>query len=246
MKVHQSNYAIQGFTAAVADADLGRLCRERGILMLDDLGSGNFIDFASHGLPAEPTVQAAVAHADVVTFSGDKLLGGVQCGIIAGRRDLIAKVRKHPLKRALRVDKMTFAAMEAILRLYLDPERLRQRPPTLRLLTRPRDEIRAQAERLLPLLAAACPDATVAVVDCSSQIGSGALPVEVLPSAAIALAPARPGKGDGRWLKALADRFRALPMPVVGRVHEGAYLLDLRTLEDEAGFAAQLAPRQGA
>ena len=242
MKVHQSNYAIQGFTAEVADADLAVLCRERGILMLDDLGSGNLIDFARYGLPAEPTVQAAAAHADVVTFSGDKLLGGVQCGIIAGRRDLIAKVRRHPLKRALRVDKMTFAAMEAILRLYLDPDTLRERLPTLRLLTRPQAEIRAQAERLLPVVAAACPDARASVVDCASQIGSGALPVEVLPSAAIALAPQRPGKGDGRWLKALADRFRALPVPVVGRVSEGRYLLDLRTLEDEEGFRALLGP----
>ncbi len=249
MKVHQSNYAIQGFTAAVADADLGKLCRERGILMLDDLGSGNLIDFAAYNLPAEPTVQAAVAHADVVTFSGDKLLGGVQCGLIAGRRDLIAKVRKHPLKRALRVDKMTFAAMEAILRLYLDPDRLRERLPTLRLLTRPQAEIRALAERLAPALAAACPDALVTVVECASQIGSGALPVDVLPSAAVSLRPARVGagsgkgygKGDGRWLQALADRFRRLTVPVIGRVAGGAFLLDLRTLQDEAGFRDQIA-----
>lgn len=241
MKVHQSNYEIRGFTAAVVDADLGALCRAKGILMLDDLGSGNLVDFSAYGLPKEPTVMDAVKHADVVTFSGDKLLGGVQCGIIAGRRDLIAKIRKYPLKRALRVGKETFAAMEAILRLYLDPDRLAQRLPTLRLLTRAQRDIHIQGERVAPLVAAALgAEARVEVVRCASQIGSGALPVETLPSAAIALAPPNSGKGDGRWLIAIAERFRALPTPVIGRVAEGVYLLDLRTLEDERGFVNQL------
>ncbi len=242
MKVHQSNYEIKGFTAEVSDADLATLCRDKGILMLDDLGSGNFVDFAAYGLPREPTVMEAVRHADVVTFSGDKLLGGVQCGIIAGRRDLVARIRKHPLKRALRVDKMTFAAMEAILRLYLDPDRLAQRLPTLRLLTRTQADIRAQATRVLPDVATALgPMARVELVDCASQIGSGALPVETLPSVAIAMTPLAPGKGDGRWLKAIAARFRSLPMPVIGRISNGAFLLDLRTLEDERTFLDQMA-----
>ena len=242
MKVHQSNYEIRGFTAEVADADLGALCRERGVLMFDDLGSGNLVDLSAYGLPREPTVMDAVKHADVVTFSGDKLLGGVQCGLIAGRRDLIAKIRKHPLKRALRVDKMTFAAMEAILRLYLDPDRLAQRLPTLRLLTRTRADIHAQAERLLPAVAAALEGiAHVAVVDCASQIGSGALPVETLPSAALALTPPTPTKSDGRWLTTLAERLRALPVPVIGRIGNGMLLLDLRTLDDEAAFLDQIA-----
>jgi L-seryl-tRNA(Ser) seleniumtransferase len=242
MKVHQSNYEIRGFTAAVADAELGALCRERGVLMLEDLGSGNLIDFAAYGLPPEPTVMEAVRHADVVTFSGDKLLGGMQCGLIAGRRDLIAKVRKHPLKRALRVGKEVFAAMEVVLRLYLDPDRLAERLPTLRLLTRRREDIEAQAHRLLPALALALGETGTATVEaCASQIGSGALPVETLPSAALALRPARSSKGDGRWLKDIAARFRALPTPVVGRVSNGAFLLDLRTLEEELAFLAQLA-----
>ena len=241
MKVHQSNYEIKGFTASVSDADLGALCREKGILMLDDLGSGNLVDFAAYGLPPEPTVMQAVKHADIVTFSGDKLLGGVQCGIIAGRKDLVAKIRKDPLKRALRVGKETFAAMEVILRLYLDPDRLAQRLPTLRLLTRRQADIIAIAERLAPLVADAFgATAMVRVVECSSQIGSGALPVETLPSAAVALTPMRPGKGDGRWLKDTADRFRTLPRPVIGRIIDGAFLLDLRTLEDETAFVAQL------
>lgn len=248
MKVHQSNYEIRGFTAAVGDADLGALCRERGILMLDDLGSGNLIDFAPYGLPREPMVQDAVKHADVVTFSGDKLLGGVQCGFIAGRKDLIARIRKHPLKRALRVDKMTFAATEAVLRIYLDPDRLRERLPTLRILTRPLAEIRVQAERLAPAFAALCPDATVAAVECASQIGSGALPLDLLPSAAVSVRPARPGRGDGRWLAQKAALFRAMAVPVIGRVMQGALLFDMRTLEREQALVDQLgsAARPGA
>ncbi len=242
MKVHQSNYEIKGFTAEVADADLAALCREKGILMLDDLGSGNLIDFAAFGLPREPTVMEAVKHADIVTFSGDKLLGGVQCGIIAGRKELVAKIRKYPLKRALRVDKMTFAAMEAILRLYLDPDRLKVRLPTLRHLTRARADIRAQAERIAPLVTQTLGDeAVVTVVDCSSQIGSGALPVETLPSAGIALSPPASCRHEGRWLKAMAERFRALPVPVVGRTTNGLFLLDLRTLDEEKLLRDQIA-----
>ena len=242
MKVHQSNYEIRGFTAEVGDADLGAICREKGILMLDDLGSGNLVDFSTYGLPREPTVMDAVSHADVVTFSGDKLLGGVQCGIIAGRKDLIAKIRKHPLKRALRVDKMTFAAMEAILRLYLDRDRLAERLPTLRLLTRKQTDIRAQAERLAPLIATTFDGmARVTVEVCASQIGSGALPVETLPSAGIALAPLDPGKHEGRWLGDIAARFRRLPVPIIGRITNSLFLLDLRTLEDEPLFTNQIA-----
>lgn len=247
MKVHQSNFRIEGFTTEVSDADIGALCRDAGVLMLDDLGSGNLLDLAAYGLPPEPTVAEAVKHADVVTFSGDKLLGGVQCGLIAGRKDLVAAIRSHPLKRALRVDKMTFAAMEAVLRLYLDPDRLRERLPTLRLLTRPQAEIRALAERTAPVIAAALGEAArVEVVDCNSQIGSGALPVETLPSAGVALsAPDRHGTGSasrgGRFVQDMADRLRALPVPVLGRVRNNQLLLDVRTLEDESAFVAQWA-----
>lgn len=241
MKVHASNYAIQGFTAAVDEADLHRLCAERGVPFAVDLGSGNLIDFAAYGLPPEPTVRAALAHADLVTFSGDKLLGAVQCGIVAGRRDLVARVRKNPLKRALRVDKMTYAALEATLRLYLHPELLAERLPALRLLTRARADIAAQAERLLPTVAERFgAHARVAVEPCTSQIGSGALPVETLPSACLAIRPPPGTRGEGAWLKHFASALRALPVPVIGRVAEGALRLDLRTLEDEAGFLAAL------
>ncbi|SEM83245.1 L-seryl-tRNA(Sec) selenium transferase [Methylobacterium sp. UNC300MFChir4.1] len=243
MKVHPSNYAIAGFTAAADPVALHALCRERGVPLADDLGSGSLVDLAAYGLPPEPTIRAALERADVVTFSGDKLLGAVQCGIVAGRKDLIARVRKNPLKRALRVDKMTYAALEAVLRLYLHPERLRAELPTLRLLTRDRDSIAAQAERLAPAVAERLAGrAAVTVVECISQIGSGALPVETLPSAALVLTPASAGsRGAGGRCRRLAEELRRLPVPVIGRISDEAVRLDLRTLEDEAGFLDSLA-----
>ncbi|MBN4097027.1 MULTISPECIES: L-seryl-tRNA(Sec) selenium transferase [Methylobacterium] len=243
MKVHPSNYAIAGFTAAADPVALYALCRERGVPLADDLGSGSLVDLAAYGLPPEPTIRAALERADVVTFSGDKLLGAVQCGIVAGRKDLIARVRKNPLKRALRVDKMTYAALEAVLRLYLHPERLRAELPTLRLLTCDRDSIAAQAERLAPAVAERLAGrAAVTVAECISQIGSGALPVETLPSAALVLAPASAGsRGAGGRCRQLAEELRRLPVPVIGRISDEAVRLDLRTLEDEAGFLDSLA-----
>lgn len=243
MKVHPSNYAIAGFTAAADPVALHALCRERGVPLADDLGSGSLVDLAAYGLPPEPTIRAALERADVVTFSGDKLLGAVQCGIVAGRKDLIARVRKNPLKRALRVDKMTYAALEAVLRLYLHPERLRAELPTLRLLTRDRDSIAAQAERLAPAVAERLAGrAAVTVAECISQIGSGALPVETLPSAALVLTPASAGsRGAGGRCRRLAEELRRLPVPVIGRISDEAVRLDLRTLEDEAGFLDSLA-----
>jgi L-seryl-tRNA(Ser) seleniumtransferase len=233
LKVHTSNYAIEGFTAAVPEADLAALCRERGLPFVVDLGSGTLADLRRFGLPYEPTAQASLAHgADLVTFSGDKLLGGPQAGIIVGRADLLARIRRNPLRRALRVDKMTLAALGAVLRLYLDPDRLAERVPALRLLARPADEIRALAERLRPRVAAALAGkATVEVIACESQIGSGALPTQRIASAGLAV---RPG-GDR-----IAAAFRRLPVPVIGRVQQGAFILDLRCLQDEDGFAAQL------
>ena len=241
MKVHTSNYAIQGFTASVAEDDLAKLAHERGLPLIVDLGSGMLVDLERYGLPHEPTPREALAHgADVVTFSGDKLLGGPQAGLIVGRKDLIARIKKNPMKRALRVDKMTIAALEAVLRLYSHPETLQQELPALRALTRKQRDIEEQAERVLPHVAAMLPDGAQARVrTCASQIGSGSLPVDSLPSAAIAIEPA--GKARSSAAQRVASAFRALPVPVIGRVKDGAFLMDMRCLDDEAGFVAQLA-----
>ena len=242
MKAHASNFVVRGFTAAASETEIARVCHARGVPFVVDLGAGSLIDLAAHGLPREPTVRETLAHgADLVTFSGDKLLGGPQAGIIAGRADLVAKVKKNPLKRALRIDKVTMAALAAVLRLYLDPDRLRARLPTLRLLTRPADEIRACAARVEPHLAARLAGfATVTPVDCASEIGSGAQPLEKLPSAGLAIEPLV-ARGRGGALKRLAETLRALPMPVIGRIEDDRLVLDFRCVEDEAGIVAQFA-----
>ena len=250
LKVHTSNYRIEGFTEVVAEPALAGLCRAHGLPLVVDLGSGAIIDLARHGLPPEPTVAKTLASgADLVCFSGDKLLGGPQAGLIVGRADLIARLKKNPLKRALRCDKLTLAALAAVLALYADPDRLAQRLPTLRLLTRPLAEIDALARRLQPALAAWWGDAgRVEVCMCGSQIGSGAMPTDLLPSVALRLTPHGPARHAGKALAALAARLRVLPTPVVGRTADNALWLDLRCLAgigdghtkaaEEAAFAA--------
>ena len=243
LKVHTSNYEIRGFTAAVPTARLAAVAHDRGLPLLEDLGSGTLADLEIWGLPHEPTVAEAVkAGADLVTFSGDKLLGGPQAGLVVGRTDLIAALAKNPLKRALRLDKVRLAALEAVLRLYADPDRLAERLPALRLLARPRSEIDALARRTEPVLARALDGiATVSRIDTKSQIGSGALPVSLLPSAGLALSPL---DKSGSAADKLARRLRLLPIPVIGRIEAGCVVLDLRCLEDEAEFAAQLSGLQ--
>jgi L-seryl-tRNA(Ser) seleniumtransferase len=239
LKVHTSNYAIQGFTAAVPAVKLAALAREHGLPFVEDLGSGSLINLQSWGLPHEPIAAETLAQgADLVTFSGDKLLGGPQAGLVVGRADLIARLARNPLKRALRLDKIRLAALEAVLRLYADPDRLVERLPTLRLLARPHDEITALGQRLLPAVEAALEGvAEASLVETRSQIGSGALPVSLLPSTALAL---RPIGGSGAAVEGLARALRALPVPVIGRIEAGRVLLDLRCLEDEAVFLGQL------
>jgi L-seryl-tRNA(Ser) seleniumtransferase len=240
LKVHTSNYEIRGFTAAVPAARLAELAHRHNLPLIEDLGSGTLVDLDRWGLPHEPTVAESLkAGADLVTFSGDKLLGGPQAGLVVGRRDLVATLAKNPLKRALRLDKIRLAALEAVLRLYADPDRLAARLPALRLLARPQAEIAALAAGLLPAITRAVDGvATAAVVETKSQIGSGALPVSLLPSAGLALTPLDP---SGNAAEVLARRLRGLPVPVIGRIEGGRLILDLRCLEDEAVFAGQLA-----
>ena len=240
MKVHPSNYAIEGFTAAVVESELAGLAHKHNLPFAIDLGSGTLVDLADYGLPHEPTpMEALKAGADLVTFSGDKLLGGPQAGIIVGKADLIRKLDRNPLKRALRLDKGRLAALEAVLRLYADPDRLAARLPALRLLARDSAGIKALGERILAALPApVAAAADVELQSCRSQIGSGSLPIEQLESWCLALRPKREG---GTALNRLAASFRALPIPVIGRIEDASFKLDLRCLEDEPAFVSQLA-----
>lgn len=239
LKVHTSNYRIEGFTAEVAAPELATIAHQAGVPLLNDLGAGSLLDLSRFGLRREPTVAQAVAEgADLVTFSGDKLLGGAQAGFIVGRRALIAAINANPLKRALRLDKIRIAALEATLRLYRDPDRLVQRLPTLRHLARAQADIAAQAARLAPQVDALLQPHgyTVQACACASQVGSGALPVDTLPSAGLRLS----GSG-GDAPDRLSARLRALPVPVIGHIDDGALVLDLRCLDEDAALLSALA-----
>lgn len=236
MKVHCSNYAIEGFTAAVDETELAALARRAELPFVVDLGSGNLIDLSIYGLPQEPITGSAIEKgADVVTFSGDKLLGGPQCGIIAGRKSLIDRIRSNPLKRALRVDKMILAALSEVLKLYRHPEILAQELPTLRFLTRDVADIEKQALQLAPALAENLPqEYTVVSGPCLSQIGSGALPIQNIPSFGLFIT----GVSDAK-LRMLSQAFRSLPYPVVGRINDKRLIFDLRCLDCQSQFLEQ-------
>jgi L-seryl-tRNA(Ser) seleniumtransferase len=236
MKVHTSNFQVQGFTAAVDEPELAKLAREHDMPFVIDLGSGNLVDFSTLGLPDEPTAAAAIDNgADIITFSGDKLLGGPQCGIVAGRTDLVDRIRRNPLKRALRPDKMTLAALAEVLKLYRNPDRLQQDLPTLKFLTRKPADIEAQAHRLATALRALLPAGySIEARACHSQIGSGALPVASIASFGLAITA-----DSDAMLRGLARALRSLPRPVVGRLNDGTLWLDLRCLDCEALFIEQ-------
>jgi L-seryl-tRNA(Ser) seleniumtransferase len=244
VKAHRSNYAVTGFTAEVSDAELARLANQHGIAYMVDLGSGALIDMSAWGLPREPLPSDALAAgAHVVMFSGDKLLGGPQAGIIVGTRQAIAKIKKHPLKRALRVSKMVLAALEATLRIYDSHHQVIERLPVLAMLTRDRDTIRQICERVAPALHAFVGSRfDVEIRDCASQIGSGALPEERLPSSAVVLIPKDRGKGVGRMLAQTLAALRGLPVPVIGRIRDDSIVLDCRCLNpvDEQVLLDQL------
>lgn len=241
MQVHTSNYTVQGFTTSVSAKDLVDLAHAHQLPVVSDLGSGTLLDLSVYGLSKEPTVREVLgAGVDLVTFSGDKLLGGPQAGLIVGKKELVDIVRRHPLKRALRIDKLRVAALEAVLTMYRAPQKLTSDLPVLRLLTRPLAQIEAMAKRLAPRFEATLGELVDVIVQpCESQIGSGALPSNTLASMGIALRPRNADKREA-VLQSLASAFRALEMPVVGRINDGCLLFDLRCLEQESLVRDQL------
>ena len=226
LKVHPSNYRIAGFTSSVSLADLVGIGRRRSVPVMEDLGSGALVDLARYGLPKEPVVSESIdAGADVVTFSGDKLLGGPQAGLIVGRAALIAEVARNPLHRAVRCGKLTIAGMEAVLRLYRQGAAIHETLPALRALARPLGEIETMGGSVVPRIEQVLgSDFTVALKESQCQVGSGALPSEEIPSRAIAISHATLSPG------AIAARFRAATPPIIGRVSDGRFLLDLRAI----------------
>lgn len=239
LKVHTSNYEIRGFTQEVSYQEVAELAGETGLPFMADLGSGTLVDLEQYGLEHEPTVQEVLAAgADIVTFSCDKLLGGPQAGVIAGKKIYVDAIKKNPLKRALRVDKMTITALTEVLKLYLEPETLAERLPTLRHLSRPAGDIETIARKVEPHLAKVFKDvASIDVVEAHSQIGSGALPLDQLPSFAIAITPI---ESSDAALQAISTAFRQLPTPVIGRLADGRMMLDCRTLDEPNEFIRQL------
>ncbi len=232
VKVHTSNYAIEGFTQAVDEAGMAEIAHEANVPLVVDLGSGALTDLSQYDLPYEIQPKEAIAAgADVVTFSGDKLLGGPQAGIIVGKRAYIERIKRHPLKRALRLDKLVLAALEATLRHYRDDDHPDQTLPTLRLLTRDADAIHAAGEHVLAALGTLPAGRTACLAPCMSQLGSGSLPVDRLPSTALVIesnAPRREAREQA--LRNLERACRALSRPIIGRIKEGALWLDLRCL----------------
>ncbi len=240
MKVHTSNYEINGFTKSIAASELAELAKAYNIALIDDLGSGTLVDLTAFGLPYERTAREALQDgADVITFSGDKLLGGPQCGIIAGRRNLIELIDKNPMKRAMRLDKVTLAALEAVLTLYASPNHLAEQIPSLRLLSRTDDEIKHTANALKQALATALPDFAISISASKSQIGSGALPTKTLDSYAVAI------EGNSAMsASALATLFRTLSIPLIGRISQNALWLDCRSLQHDLGELTNMLQRE--
>ena len=229
LKVHTSNYRVTGFTASVSLSDLVSLGKSRGVAVMEDLGSGTLVDFSRYGMQKEPTVQESVASgADIITFSGDKLLGGPQAGIILGTGAILDSIKQNPLTRALRIDKLTLAALESTLRLYRDPEKAIQAIPTLRMLTLPMKEIQNRADRLCALLSDTV-DLRLSLTQhaLSSRAGGGSLPLLDIPTVCVGMQVA------GLSTHAVESFFRHNTPPVIGRIEADVFLMDVRTLQDD-------------
>ena len=229
LKVHKSNYSIEGFFAEVSLKDMVLLGAEHKIPVMEDLGSGTFIDFSKYGMVKEPTVQESVkAGADIITFSGDKLLGGPQAGIILGKKEIVDKIKKNPLTRALRIDKLTLAALESTIRIYRNIEEAVQLIPTLRMLTLSYDSIKENADRLGNFLGEIRNlRIQVEIVDLSSRAGGGALPLLELPSAGVGI------KIKGISADSIRKGLRKTSPPIIGRIEHDVFIMDLRTVQDD-------------
>jgi len=229
LKVHTSNYCIIGFTSEVNNKELVGLGKKHRLPVMEDLGSGCLVDLSPYGLKKEPTVQEAVASGiDVVTFSGDKLLGGPQAGIILGSREIIERIKKNPLNRALRIDKFTLSALESILRLYREPQTVLERVPTLNMISTPIEVIQHKAEQLAEVLEKGINTCcTVQITEVMSRVGGGAMPEQNLPSRAVVLRPL------SMKINRLEEKLRKLDIPLVGRVENDRLLLDMRTVRSD-------------
>jgi L-seryl-tRNA(Ser) seleniumtransferase len=226
LKVHTSNYKVVGFTAEVSLEELVALGKKHRLPVMEDLGSGAFVDLSNYDLPKEPIVAERIqAGADVVTFSGDKILGGPQAGLIVGKRDLIARMNRNHLQRALRCGKLTLAALEATLRRYRQSPNIVEEIPTLRAFTRPLEEIRKMSEVLLPELQKALgAEFELRLEESTAQIGSGALPTEELPTLVVTI------EHQKMSANSIAQKFRAANPPIIGRINNDRFLLDLRCI----------------
>lgn len=225
LKVHTSNYRIIGFTESVGIDELVPLARKKEIPVIEDLGSGVLIDLSKYGITYEPTVQDSIrAGADVVSFSGDKLLGGPQAGIIIGKKKYIDKMKKNQLTRALRIDKFTAATLEVVLQEYLSEERAIKKLPVLQMITKPLEEVEKEAKTLLEVLEALELPVELGMEDCESQIGGGSLPLERIPSKAVTIKPTKISTAE------LEERMRFLPIPIIPRTLNDQILLDVRTI----------------
>ncbi len=233
MQVHMSNYAIVGFTKVVPLIDLVKLAHKNNLPMFHDLGSGALVDYSRWGLPKEPTVQDSIKEgADVICFSGDKLIGGPQCGIIVGKKEYVDRMKKNQLSRAFRCDKMTFAVLETTLRLFMDERKLKSMHPVIRMLTESTEEVKKRCMSLKRRIKVTVGDKVkLRVVEDVSEVGSGSMSLEKLKSWAVSVKPTDRTLGD------LAFQLRQCNPPIFGRVHEDRYLLNMRTIrEDEVKF----------
>ncbi len=240
-KAYTSNFTIKGFTKNVKEKDLVNLGKDCNLPFVVDLGSGSLIDLRKFGLKFETSPSAKLKQGiDLVTFSGDKLMGGPQCGIIAGRSDLIKKIKKNPMKRAMRCDKFTVTALSTLLDLYQNPEKALKEIPTLRLLSRSKEEIQSLAEKVFPYINSKLKGiAKIKIVNCNSQVGSGSHPNEFIPSIGISIKKNVKKRRNLFSIK-FAEALRKLPTPIIGRIKKEAVILDLRCLEQEDLLIKQL------